>query len=179
MELEQFENCCCFCDFSGTFWVTSVNRPKKALKVIRSFSKFACHHYIAKWGYPQNLKEIEEVKDFEGTFSMERAICISLNKYLGHPIALHFYWNPMAKLNSFLSFPWIWASAPLAPAPSLAIFIASLFLIFLSSSMYSPELRRLLLGVGCYHIRVMTWSKIYNCRNFLYIWANLDFFFQT
>ena len=65
MELEQLENCGCFCDFFGTLRVTSVNRPKKNLKVIRSFSKFACHHFIAKIG---------EVRDFECTFSDERAL---------------------------------------------------------------------------------------------------------
>ena len=74
MELEQLKNWGCFCHFLGTLRVTPVNRPKKALKVIRSFSKLACHHFIAKWRCPQNLKKIGEVMDFECTFSMERAI---------------------------------------------------------------------------------------------------------
>ena len=37
---------------------------KKDPIAIRSFSKFACHHFIAKWGCPQNLKKIGEVRDF-------------------------------------------------------------------------------------------------------------------
>ena len=81
MELEQLKNWGCFCHFLGTLRVTPVNRPKKALKVIRSFSKLACHHFIAKWRCPQNLKKIGEVMDFECTFSMERAIWKLTNLY--------------------------------------------------------------------------------------------------
>ena len=98
MELEQLENWGCFCHFLGTLRVTPVNRPKKALKVIWSFWKLACHHFIAKWRCPLNLKKIGEVMDFECTFSMERAIYKSLH------FAIHSYeqWSFLFNLIHFL-----------------------------------------------------------------------------
>ena len=56
--------------FLGILGVTTVNRPKKTLKVIRLFSKFACHLFIGKWGRPQNFKKIREVRDFECTLTL-------------------------------------------------------------------------------------------------------------
>ena len=44
---------------------------QKCQKVIQSFSKFACHHFIAIWGCPQNLKKIKEVRHFHLTFNVE------------------------------------------------------------------------------------------------------------
>ena len=55
--------------------MTPAKWPKSANKMIQSFSKFACHHFIAIWGIPQNLKKIEEVRHFHLTFSVEWPQC--------------------------------------------------------------------------------------------------------
>jgi len=71
MVLEHLEDYGRFCSFLGALKVTPAKWPKSAKKVIQSFSKFACHHFIAIWGCPQNLKKIEEVRHFHLTFSVE------------------------------------------------------------------------------------------------------------
>ena len=94
MEIEQLENCGCFSPFLGTLKVTPVNRPKRALKVIRSFSKFACHLYIAKWGCPPNLKKIVEAF-WVYTCSVERAFTFSKNFYVRKKLS--FFLTPFRK----------------------------------------------------------------------------------
>ena len=47
MVLEHLEDCGRFCSFLGALKVTPAKWPKSAKKVIQSFSKFACHHFIA------------------------------------------------------------------------------------------------------------------------------------
>ena len=71
MVLEHLEDCGRFCSFLGALKVTPSKWPKSAKKVIQSFSKFACHHFIATLECPQNLKKIEEVRHFHLTFSVE------------------------------------------------------------------------------------------------------------
>ena len=47
MVLEHLEDYGRFCYFLGALKVTPAKWPKSAKKVIQSFSKFACHHFIA------------------------------------------------------------------------------------------------------------------------------------
>ena len=55
-----------FICISGTIlWYTA----RYSRKLDRTFSKFACHHFVAKKSCPQNLKKIGVVRDFECTFS--------------------------------------------------------------------------------------------------------------
>ena len=59
MVLEHLEDCGRFCSFLGALRVTPAKWLRRALKVVQSFSKFTCHHFIALWGCP-HLKKIEE-----------------------------------------------------------------------------------------------------------------------
>ena len=80
-KLERLENWGSFSPFLGTFWAAPAKWPKSALKVIRSFSNFACHHFIAKGSCPQNLRKIGEVRYFGSTFSVEWPYTVCLRSF--------------------------------------------------------------------------------------------------
>ena len=70
--------------FGYTERVTPVNWPKKTLKVIRSFLKLTCHHFIAKWGSPHIWRKSER----------------------WGILSVHLVWNELYRRNKSIRFAW-------------------------------------------------------------------------